>query len=59
MYLSKILVTRWQKIDGVWQDTRELIDVSKREMVGFYRDEVCASDSYIRNVEFIYEWEDK
>lgn len=59
MHLSKVLVTRWQKIDGVWQNTRELIDVSKCEMVGFYRDEVCASDSYIRNVEFIYEWEDK
>ena len=59
MYLSKILVTRCEKIDGVWMDTRELIDVSKCEMVGFYRDEGCASDSYIRNVEFIYETDDK
>ena len=59
MYLSKVLVTRWEKIDGVWQETRRLTDVSKPSYIVFDSEEMCSEDSYIRNVEFIYEMEDK
>lgn len=57
MYLSKVLVTRCEKIDGVWQETRRLTDVSKDAWIVFDIEEICSEDSYIRDVEFIYEWE--
>lgn len=57
--LSKMLVTRWEKIDDVWQETRNLTDVSKSAMIVFCSEEMCDEDSYIRNVEFIYEREAK
>lgn len=57
MYLKKVLVTHWEKIDGVWQLTRKLRDVSTSSFIVFDSDEMCSEDSYIRDVEFIYDSE--
>ena len=59
MKLSKVLVTRWEKIDGVWQETRNLKNISNYSYIVFDIEEMCSEDSYIRNAEFIYEMEDK
>lgn len=63
MKLSKVLVTCWEKIDGVWKETRKLKDVSKYvgkySYIAFDIEEMRSEDSYIRDVEFIYEMEDK